>query len=363
MSITSLLREELQGFAAYQPGGRRLEMKEGVTQKILLNANENQLGPSPMAVEAMKEACEMVNLYPFSTNQSATTKQVIADFYGVKPSEVVLSCGSTGLISAIFDCFINNGDEVLTCTPSYDSYRSMAKRMGANFKTIPCKDFGYDLEALGDALSPSTKMVVIVNPNNPTGTLIDNDELDRFMEKVSDNTIVVIDEAYFEWIGDPSYASATRFLNSGKHVIVLKTFSKLFGMAGIRFGYGMMDEDIAQILVQLEFTYGTSRVAQAGVQAAFKDVDYMKRSLKNNVDGRTFLTKVLKDAGFDVVESYASFIYFYPHGISAEDLVLELGSYGMMIRQFGDYARVSIGVPWQNEAFKTILEKVMQDRV
>lgn len=361
MEVKELLRDPLKGFTAYKPGGKKVKVREGVSEIIQLNANENQLGPSPKAIEAMSEATKISNFYPFTFGQSDKARKVIANYHGVSVEEVMITSGSTGIISAFGEMFLNQGDEVITCEPTYDSYKAMAARYGAKFKSVPLKDFRFDLEGMLAKVTNKTKLLIIVNPNNPTGTLLSNEELDDFMSKVPDHVIVVIDEAYFEWIGDPNYTSSIKYVLEGKKVVVLRTFSKLYGMAGVRMGYGIMLKDICKEMMNVEWNYGASRIGLAGAMAALEDTEYVERSLNNNTQGRIYLTKVLKDAGFDVVESYASFIYFYPNGFSADELVDKLGSYGVIIRAFGKYTRISIGLPYQNELFEKTLQKVLKN--
>ena len=359
MEVKDLLREPLKNFSAYKPGGKKIPVRDGVTSTIQLNANENQLGPSPKAVEAMQEAAKISNFYPFTFSQTEEVRAFIADYYGMQPEQIMITSGSSGIISAFGEIFLNPGDEMITCVPTYDSYRAVANRYGAVFKSAPLKNYAFDLDALYDLITDKTKLIIIVNPNNPTGTLISNEELDAFMEKVPDHVITVIDEAYFEWINDANYESAIKYVKQGKKVAVLRTFSKLFGMAGVRIGYGIMQKDIAEAMRNVEFGYGASRIGLAGAVAALQDKEYIQKSIENNTKGRNFLENVLKEAGFEVVKSYASFVYFYPKGITSEDLVNELGSYGVMIRQFGDYSRVSVGLPEQNERFKQTLKQVL----
>lgn len=361
MDVKDLLRKPLKGFTAYKPGGKKLAVREDVTEIVNLNANENQLGASPKAIEAMKEATALAHYYPFTFSQQEEARKIFADHFDVTPEHIMITSGSSGIISAFGEIFLNEGDEMISCQPTYDSYRAVANRYGAAYKAAPTKNHGFDLDALYDLITEKTKLVIIVNPNNPTGTLLTNEELDAFMARIPDHVITVIDEAYFEWINDPTYESAIKYIKEGKKVAVLRTFSKLYGMAGVRMGYGIMHPDICAEMRNVEWNYGPSRIGLAGAVAAFKDEEYVQKSINNNTEGRNYLTQVLKEAGFDVVESYASFVYFYPNGITSEELVDALGSYGVMIRGFGDYARVSVGLPRQNELFAKTLKKVLEN--
>lgn len=240
MSIKDLLREPLKTFEAYRPGGKVIQVDDDVTEIINLNANENQLGPSSKAIEAMQEAAKISNYYPFTFGQLEKARAYIGKYHDLTAQHIMITSGSSGVISAFGEVFLNPGDEVITCVPTYDSYRAMVNRYGAIYKTAPLKNHTFDLEALEKLITDKTKLIIIVNPNNPTGTIIKNKDLDAFIEKVPDHVITVIDEAYFEWINQDGYESAIKYVKQGKNVVVLKTFSKLYGMAGVRIGYGIM---------------------------------------------------------------------------------------------------------------------------
>lgn len=359
MRIKHLLREPLKTFEAYRPGGKVIEVDEDVEEIINLNANENQLGPSFLAIKAMQEAVKESNYYPFTFGQLEKARKEVGEFLGFSQDHIMITSGSSGIISAFGEIFLNPGDEVITCVPTYDSYRAMVNRYGAIYKTAPLKNHTFDLEAMQKMINEKTKLIIIVNPNNPTGTIISNKDLDNFIEKVPDHVITVIDEAYFEWINQEDYESAMKYVKENKNVVVLKTFSKLYGMAGVRIGYGVMKPEICNEMRNVEFGYGASRIGIAGMLAALKDHEYVKKSIENNTKGRTFLTKSLKEVGFEVVESYASFVYFLPKGIAQEELIEKMGRRGVLIRGYGQYARVSVGVPHQNEKFVETLKNIM----
>lgn len=359
MEIKDLLRTPLKEFKPYTAGGRPLKIKEGITEIYNLNANENQMGPSPKAVEAMQEAAKISNLYPFTFGFQESIRTKIATMWGFENSNIMITNGSSGIITALNECFINPGDEIVTCAPTYDSYRANASRYGAKFITLPLKDYAFDLDAILDAITEKTKFVVIVNPNNPTGTIISNEALDAFMEKVPDHVIVLLDEAYLEWIDIEGYESGMKYIKEGKKVVVLKTFSKLYGMAGVRLGYAIMPTEICQYVRSLEFSFGASRIGLAGIDAALDDDEYLPKSVANNTNGRNYLMKELADVGFKVIPSYTSFVYFYPTGIEASELVYKVAEEGVLIRAFDDYARVSVGLPHQNERFIEIVKSIM----
>lgn len=357
MKVYDLLNDVKKDSKNYVAGGSPLPpIPEGVT-KCKLNANENQLGPSPKVVEAMKQDLENMYLYPLE--QTNVTRKAIARWLGFAPENIVLGSGSGSLICAIADMFINPGEEIIMCTPSYVTYTLLPSRYGAKLVEVPNKNFASDVQGMLDAITDNTKMAVIVNPNNPTGGKVSNEDMCYFMENVPDHVITVVDEAYFEWVDDPTHMSMMKYVKENKNIIVLRTFSKIFGLAGLRLGYAVTTKEIQEHLVKTEFNYGPNRLVLKAARVAIEDKEYIAKSIKNNTDGRNYLLKELRALGFDVVESYASFIYFAPH-TNTQQLILDLNQRGVMIRGFGEtYVRVSIGRPEQNEQFINALKEIV----
>lgn len=361
MEIKKLSRNALKGFESYTMGGKQPKpLKEGITEYMKLNANENQLGMSPLAVEAIQKGATFANLYPAELANNLKCK--IADKFEFDVDNITIMGGSSGIIHALGDAFLNTGDEVVICAPSYPAYYPMARRFGANLITVPLKeDLSYNFENLFSAINKKTKFVVVVNPNNPTGTIADNDEFDAFINKLPEHVIVIVDEAYMEWVTKPGYKDALPYVRDGKKVIVLRTFSKLYGMAGLRVGYGIAPKEIIEQLSLLEGTYGSNRLGMIGAMAGMDDRNYLKKSLENNTIGREYITKELIELGFKVYDSHTSFIFFEPT-ISPEIYVDELESYGVQIRIFEKiYARVSVGLPYQNEMFIKATKEIIKN--
>ncbi len=359
MKIKDLLREPLKNFTPYKPGGKKLEVEDGIQEIERLNANENQLGPSPKAIKAMEKELLKCNFYPFTFDDLEKAREKIGRYHGFSKDHVMITGGTSGIISALGEIFLNPLDEVITCDPTYAAYSAMVQRYGAIYRYAPLKNYRFDLETLAQMINDKTKLIIIVNPNNPTGTVFTNKEIEDFLDKVPDHVITVIDEAYFDWIDDPSYHSATKYVHSNKNIIVMKTFSKLYGMAGVRAGYALMKPELCQEMKNVEFGYGASRLAVVGMMAALEDTEYVKKSIQNNTDGRNYLTKALQDVGFEVVPSYASFVYFLPKGIDSSTLIEKLALKGVFIRGYGQYARISVGLPYQNEKFVQELKNIL----
>lgn len=357
MAIFNLLREPIKTAAGYAAGGKPLPQPPKGVIPAKLNANENQFGPSPLVLQAIQQ--EMKNLYLYPFEQIHLTRKSLAKWLTFEPENICMACGSLSLICAIGDVFLNAGDEVVMCTPSYMAYSSLPGRYGAQLVEVPNKDFATDVKGLLKAITNKTKLCIIVNPNNPTGAKISNADLQYFMDHVPEHVITIVDEAYIEWVDEDGYQDATKYVRENKNVIVLRTFSKIFGLAGIRFGYAITTPEISKYIGIVESNYGPDRLALIAARHAIKDTDYLAASLKNNTDGRNYIMKELRKLGFDVVESSASFIYFAPK-METSFLIEELNKRGVYIRDFGKvYSRVSIGRPQQNKQFIAALHDIL----
>ncbi len=358
MNIKDLLNNEKKAAVNYVPGGVPLPpIPEGIT-KCKLDANENQFGPSRKVVEVMKS--ELDNLFYYPLEQNNLTRNAIASWQGLEPQNIVLGCGSSALICGIGEMFLNPGDELVISTPSYVAYSIIVSRHGTIMKSVDNKDFASDVHAMLDAITEKTKLAVLVNPNNPTGKKVSNEDMRYFMDNVPDHVITIVDEAYFEWVDDPNHISMVEYIDKGKNVIVLRTFSKLFGLAGLRLGYAMTSKEIQEHLVKMEFNYGPNRLALVAARSAIEDKEYIKNSIANNTTGRNYISNELKKLNFDIVESSASFIFFDPH-CDTQQLILDLNQRGVIIRRFGEqYVRVSIGLPEQNEQFIHALHDILK---
>lgn len=357
MEIKHLLRSQMVNAKGYVPGGTPLPpVPDGVTI-CKLNANENQFGPSPKVIEVMKEALSQMYLYPLE--QTNITRQAIASWQGVDVNNVNLGAGSSSLICAIADLFLNPGDEVLVSNPSYIAYSLMPERYGAKLVGVPSKNNAGNIEGLLKAINPNTKLVVIVNPNNPTGGMNTSKEIDYYFENVPDSVITIVDEAYFEWVDDPNHESAKKHINN-KKVIVLRTFSKIFGLAGLRMGYALSNPIIQEQLMKLEFNYGPGRLALIAAREAIKDAQYIQDSIKNNTDGRNYICHEFDQMGINYIKPYGSFVMFTPNK-DTNTTLLELNKRGVIVRPFGNQLRVSIGLPNQNKQFIEALKEILGD--
>lgn len=356
MSVRDLMREPLKNYQMYMAGG--MQVKPG-PDVFKLNANENQMGPSPKAVEAMEKELAKAYLYPMEA--ITRLKEKIAEHDGVSVSNIAVFNGSGAGIQAIAEAFLNPDDELLLCSPTYMQYYRLPSQFGAKLVEVTARDgVSIDLDAMSAAITAKTKLVFVCNPNNPTGTLLCPDKLKAFVQKLPEHVVCVVDEAYIDWVSDESYPSMIKNINCGKNVIVLRTFSKIYGLAGSRCGYAVANEEIITCLGAISGIYGTSRIAAAGATAALSDVEFYQAAKDNNTAQRAYISAELEKMGCKVIPSYTSFIYFAPH-CDTKECMAYLEEHGVYIRYFSEeYIRVSIGLPIQNQRFLDVISKYLE---
>jgi histidinol-phosphate aminotransferase len=350
------------GIKPYVPGKpvEELERELGIADSIKLASNENPVGPSAEALKAIGDSLSGLNRYP--DGSGFYLKRALAEHLGVGEDEIILGNGSNELIDIAARTFMKDGDEAVMAVPSFIVYSMAVQSIGGKALQVPLKDYTHDLGAMAAAITPKTKMIFIANPNNPTGTINRMEEFDRLMENVTDDMLVVLDEAYYEYVADPGYANSMKYLHSRKNVLILRTFSKIYGLAGLRLGYGIGKKEILLDMNRLREPFNTNSLAQKAAIAALNDRAHIDRSRSVNEEGKRYLYKELDAMGASYVPTEANFI-FMPVDDSAalNDRLLRLG---VIIRPMGPKAiRVTIGLPEENrrfiEALKTVLETVM----
>ncbi len=356
MSVKDLMREPLKGFQIYTAGGMMVNPGPGI---VKLNANENQMGPSPKALEAMEKELTSCNFYPMQS--IANLKKKISEYIDMPVSCITAFNGSGAGIQAVAEAFLNPDDELLICSPTYMQYYRLPAQFGAKLVEVTSEDgVSIDLDALSAGITDKTKLIFICNPNNPTGTLLCPDKLSKFIDDLPDHVVCVIDEAYIDWVADESYPSMISKVLCGKNVIVLRTFSKIYGLAGARCGYAVASEEIISCLSAISGIFGTNRIAAAGATAALGDTEFYKAAKDNNTEQRAYISKELEKLGCTVVPSATSFIYFAPH-CDTKECMSYLESKGVYIRYFTEeYIRVSIGLPMQNQKFLDVIAAYLE---
>lgn len=340
----------------YVPGKpiEELERELGISNSIKLASNENPVGPSPAAINALKDCFSDINRYP--DGAGFYLKRALAQKLNVTEDELILGNGSNELLDIAVRTFMTYGDEAVMATPSFVVYGMAVRSVGGNVIQVPLRDSTHDLDAMAAAVTPKTKMIFIANPNNPTGTMNRHDEFSRLMEKVSDDILVVVDEAYFEYVTDPDYADSMKYFRAGRNVLILRTFSKIFGLAGLRLGYGIGSKEMLSDMNRLREPFNTNSVAQKAAIAALGDEEHVKRSRDVNEAGKKFLYGELDKLGIKYVPTHANFIYVPYEGSMA--LYEKLLKKGVIIRPMGPNAvRVTIGLPEENRRFIEALKE------
>ncbi len=338
----------LEHLSPYVPGKpiEETERELGITGVIKLASNENPLGPSPRAIEAARAALAHVHLYP--DGSSFHLRRALADHHNVHPEEVIVGNGSNDLIALLLQAFVHGDDEVLLSRGSFAIFKLAAQALGRKVVEVPMRDrFSIDVDAVADALSPRTRLLFLDNPVNPTGTHFGRPELERLLGKISQSTIVVMDEAYFEFAHAADYPDSTELRRDFSNLVTMRTFSKIHGLAGLRLGYALCDRWIAGYVDRARPPFNVSSVAQAAGIAALGDLDHQKKSRTVAIEGVAFLTRELRAQGFVVPDSQGNFV-LCDFGVPAKPVCDALLRAGVIVRPIANYgfanaARISAG--------------------
>jgi histidinol-phosphate aminotransferase len=352
--------ENIKNITPYVPGKplEELERELGISGSIKLASNENPLGPSPKAVAAIKKAVEGLNRYP--DGSGFYLSQALAKKYEADINQIILGNGSNELIELVVRAFVQPGDEVISADPSFVVYRMITQAAGGTNVIVSCRDMRHDLDAMAERIAPKTKIVFIANPNNPTGTMNTKAEMDRFMARVPDHVIVAVDEAYFEYVTHADYPDSLDYLKTGKNVLALRTFSKIYGLAGLRIGYGITTPEIAELMNKVRQPFNTNALGQIGAMAALADRKHVEKSIAVNNEGKQFLYQSFGQLGVSYLPTETNFILFET-SLEGKDVYTELLKQGVIIRPMGGKKlRVTIGLPEENKRFVAELEKIVK---
>jgi histidinol-phosphate aminotransferase len=349
----------------YVPGKpiEEVEREYGVTGVAKLASNENALGPSPLALAAARDAAAKVNLYP--DGSAFYLRAALAAKLGVEPKEVFVGNGSNELIELLVRAFVLEGEEVLTSAQSFIAYKLAAQAHGRTLVEAPLKArFHYDLDALRKLLSRRTKIVFLANPDNPTGSSFPEQELLPFLDAVPKDTLVVLDEAYVEFVDAPGFQDALALRRKYPNVVVLRTFSKIYGLAGLRLGYGLARPDVVEYVDRVRAPFNVNLVAQAAGVAAIEDVEHVDRSRALVREERPFLAEGLKALGATVVPSQGNFVFADFPGRPGKELFEALLREGVVVRPMVGYGfptaqRVTVGLRAENQKCLAALAKVL----
>ena len=337
-----------------------MERDLGIEGSIKLASNENPLGPSPRAIEAIEGALKGIHRYP--DGGGYYLRRRLAEFYGLGMDSIILGNGSNEIIELVVRTFLRPGEAILTAHPTFLVYGLIVQAAGGRAITVPLKDMAYDLEAMARMLRDGVRIVFIANPNNPTGTIVKRDELDHFVDLIPEETILVLDEAYHEYVVDPDYPDGLEYLERGKKILVLRTFSKIYGLAGLRVGYGMGDGELIDGMNRVRQPFNVNSLAQAGALAAIDDREHLKRSVENNRRGLEFLYREMDALGLPYIPTQTNFLLIkvgdgdgvYRALLKRGVIVRSMDSYGL-----GEYIRVTVGLPEENERFVEALKEII----
>jgi histidinol-phosphate aminotransferase len=360
--MKSLIRQNIKNITPYVAGKPIEETKRqlGLKRVIKLASNENPLGASPLALKAIKKSLSGINRYPDS--QSFYLKRKLARSLNLEPANVILGNGSDELIDIIVKTFVEDDEIIITADTTFLEYDIISRVNNRRVIKVPLKYFKYDLETIKRKINFKTKLIFIANPNNPTGTYLSRKEIDGFIRSLPGNVVLVLDEAYDTFIDVADFPDSLKYVKS-KNVIVLKTFSKAFGLAGLRIGYALANSDFVSCMERVRQPFNVNILAQAAAEAALDDRMFIKKTRRLVLDGKKYLYAELKKMGLAYLPSVANFILI-DVGRDSPDVFKSMLKYGVIVRdmlQYGlnNFIRVTIGTKKENERFIRVIKKVL----
>lgn len=361
---TPAIPPEIEALVPYKPGKpiEELERELGIKGAIKLASNENPLGPSPKAMEAMQAA--LGNLHRYPDGAGFELRSALAKKYGVSFEQTCIGNGSDEIIEFLARAYVRPGQEALAAAPSFLMYSKLVQVAGGKLHEVPLKDFRIDLDAMLAAITPNTRLVFVNNPDNPAGTAVSKTELAGFLDRVPKGVLVVLDEAYIDFVTDSDVALGTDFLGHDTPVLVMRTFSKSAGLAGLRIGYALGPVEVIAAFDRVRQPFNTSILAQVGGCAALADEDFLGKTRQLVVNGLETFYQCFKEIGLFYVPSQTNFVLVRigPKAKEVADLLLRRG---VIIRHMGSYdlpefLRISVGLPEENQRFAEALKDIMQ---
>jgi histidinol-phosphate aminotransferase len=364
MSLADRVKPWIAALSPYQPGKpiEELERELGIQGAIKLASNENPQGPSPRAVEAARRLLDQVHRYPDGTSFSLRAK--LSERLGVGPGQLVFGCGADELLELVAKCFLGPGDECVFAWPSFAMYPIVTRGMGATPVRVPLDGaLVHDLDAMARAVTGRTRVVMVCNPNNPTGTSLGAEAFDRFAAALPEDVVLVVDEAYVDFARRPDFPDALGWVARRPGTAVLRTFSKIAGLAGLRVGYAVADPSLAGWLERARHPFNVNLLAEAAAVAALDDVEHRERTLRENAAGLALLRRELGALGIETWPSEANFLLARPGPGTYERLLRE----GVIVRPLGgfgmpDHVRITVGLPEENERLVKALRRIVEER-
>ncbi len=365
--FSKLVPAYVQKLASYKPGKslRQAELESGM-RCIKMASNENPFGPSPLAIEAMEAAAHEVNFYPDNGVTELTAR--LAELHEVEPAQILVTAGSSALLDIMARTLLGPGLNAITSKLSFIVYPIVTRATGAQFIEVPTANDGYDLDRILAAVDVNTRLIYLSNPNNPTGTILDANAIDRFLEQLPSHVITVLDEAYYDYASyfaaerGFDYSHALEYVRQGRRVVVLRTFSKSHGLAGVRVGYGMGPAELMGYFARLKPAFMVSSLGEAAALAALADTDHIQRALETNAAEAKLLTPAIAEMGIRVTPTWTNFL-FCRVGEDAAGFCRALQENGVIVRHMSgswgapDAFRVTIGTPEQNQRLLRALKR------
>ncbi|MGI6113590.1 MAG: histidinol-phosphate transaminase [Mahellales bacterium] len=357
-------RQAISHLTPYIPGKPIEEVKRelGIQKVIKMASNENPLGCSPAAKKAVANMLDHLAIYP--DGNCTDLKNKLSDLFGLSPDHFLLGAGSDEILGMIAQTYINPGDEAIMAFPSFPRYETVTRIMDGKIVELPLKDHGVDLEATAQAITPKTKVIWLCNPNNPTGTIFTMAQQRELLKKTPSDVLVVLDEAYYEYVTDVNYPESVELLEEYENIIILRTFSKVYGLATLRVGYAIGHPDMINAINRVRGPFNVTTVAQVAALASLDDPDFVEKSRQNNEQGKEFLYNAFKNMGLEYIKTHANFIMVNT-GRHSKEVFQDLLRQGIIVRtgdifKMDNWIRVTIGTPEENKEFIRALQKVLK---
>jgi histidinol-phosphate aminotransferase len=370
MNLCDFAPEYIRAIQPYQPGkpiselAREMGLDEGNIVKLA--SNENPLGASPLALEAMIRALHDIARYP--DGSGFELKQALSQRYGIDSGQIVLGNGSNDVLDLAARVFLKPGATAIYSQHAFAVYPLVTQTIGAKGISVPARDYGHDLPAILDAITPETRMVFIASPNNPTGTLSGSNDLLRFIERVSRDVLVVLDEAYYDYLPPANKPDSISWLKQFPNLVITRTFSKIYGLAGVRVGFGLAHSEVANLMNRVRQPFNVSSIGLIGALAALEDTEFVQRAHALNRAGMLQMTDGFRKLGVKYIPSYGNFISFEVKGDAVNTLKVyqNLLRQGVIVRPLGIYEmphhlRVTIGLEYENQRFLQSLEYALEE--
>jgi len=351
---------DIAALSPYVPGKpiEELQRELGLTRVIKLASNENPLGPSPKALAVINDSAATLHRYP--DGGAFRLREALADRWKVTSDHIILGNGSDEILGLLARAFLSPGDEAVMADQTFVIYKMEVMAAHGKAVTIPLKQWRHDLNAMAAAITARTRLLFLCNPNNPTGTMVSAEEVARFVTRVPEHVIIVFDEAYFEYVRSSQFPDTMTYVKQGRNVIVLRTFSKIYGLAGLRIGYGVTTPEITNFLNRVRPPFNANSIAQRAALAALEDDEHVANSRAVNQAGMEQVVGGLRALGFAPIPSEANFVYF-DVGRDGRQVFDALLRHGIIVRHIeGRMVRVTIGQAEDNQAFLAALARVIQ---